>query len=56
MDEQRDNYYKLYTGSLRNQAQDYTACLDTGIVDYDSCIEVLAQMIRGMGEHIEEEN
>lgn len=56
VDEQRDNYYKLYTGSLRNQAQDYTVCLDTGIVDYDSCIEVLAQMIRGMGEHIEEEN
>ena len=56
VDEQRDNYYKLYTGSLRNQAQDYTVCLDTGSVDYDSCIEVLAQMIRGMGEHIEEEN
>ena len=56
VDEQRDNYYKLYTGSLRNQAQDYTVCLETGIVDYDSCIEVLAQMIRGMGEHIEEEN
>lgn len=45
-DELRRNYYRKYTKDEISQAQDYTVCLDTGMVDYDTCIEVLAAMIQ----------
>lgn len=54
IDEQREKHYKLYTGGDRNKAQNYTVCLDTGIIDYDTCIHMLAQLIRGMEGHLEE--
>lgn len=47
VDEQREKHYKVYTGGRLNKAQDYTVCLDTGAIDYDTCIQVLAKMIRG---------
>ncbi len=44
-DELRRSYYKKYTGNEISEAQDYTVCIDTGMIDYDTCIEVLAAMI-----------
>lgn len=44
-DELRENYYHTYTGGKLNMAHDYTICLDTGVFDYDTCIDILAKMI-----------
>lgn len=44
-DELRENYYRTYTGRELNKAQDYTVCLDTGAINYDACINILAEMI-----------
>lgn len=44
-DELRRNYYKKYTGDAINKAQDYTVCLDTGLVNYETCVDVLTTMI-----------
>lgn len=47
IDEQREKHYKVYTGGRLNKAQDYTICLDTGVIDYETCINVLTRLIRG---------
>ena len=47
IDEQREKHYKVYTGGRLSKAQDYTICLDTGVIDYETCINVLARLIRG---------
>ena len=47
IDEQREKHYKVYTGGRLNKAQDYTICLDTGVIDYETCINVLIRLIRG---------
>ncbi len=49
-DELRRNYYKKYTNDNISQAQDYTVCMDTGVIDYDTCIEVLAAMIKATNQ------
>lgn len=45
-DELRETYYKKYTGGRINESKDYTVCLDTGVVNYDTCIETLVTLIK----------
>lgn len=45
-DAHRRNYYKVYTGHQMDHAQDYSICLNTGVMDYESCIEVLVNLIK----------
>lgn len=45
-DAHRKNYYKVYTGHQMDSAQDYSICLNTGVIDYDSCIEILVNQIK----------
>lgn len=41
-DSLRENYYKLYTKREISKAQDYSICLDTGVIDYDTCVDIIA--------------
>lgn len=45
-DAMRENYYKEYAGEDMNRALDYNICLDTGVISYDTCIEILANIVR----------
>lgn len=40
----RENYYKNYTGHNLNNADDYNICIDTGVLDYNKCIEMLVDI------------
>lgn len=44
----RDNYYKAYTKGGIGSAQDYDICLDTGTINYDKCVEVIASILEEM--------
>lgn len=45
-DELRDNYYHTYTGGRMGESHDYTISLDTGVISYDQCIEILSSLIK----------
>lgn len=45
-DARRKNYYKAYTHHVMDCAQDYSICLDTGVISYDNCIEILVNAIK----------
>lgn len=49
-DDLRNNYYKTYTGRHIDCAQDYTICVDTGAVDYETCVDMLGDMIKKLYE------
>lgn len=42
----RDNYYKAYAGESMNTALDYSICLDTGCISYETCIRIIADIVK----------
>ncbi|MCQ2080415.1 MAG: cytidylate kinase-like family protein [Lachnospiraceae bacterium] len=40
----REKYYKEYTKREISKAQDYSICLDTGVIDYDTCVDMIARL------------
>lgn len=44
----RENYYKTYSGESMNIALDYNICLDTGVVTYDTCIKIIADIVKSL--------
>ncbi len=44
-DSLRENYYKKYTGRNLGSYHDYNICIDTGRLDYDGTVDLLADMI-----------
>lgn len=45
-DSKRENYYKNYTKHELADCRDYNICLDTGVMDYDECAELLANILK----------
>lgn len=45
-DDLRENYYKSYAHRNMNMVSDYSICLDTGEIDYDTCISVLTTVLK----------
>lgn len=45
-DEFRRTYYNKYSGRVHADNHEYTVCIDTGVIDYDKCAEVLVSMIK----------
>ncbi len=45
-DNRRATYYKTYTGFEQTDPRNYTLCLDTGLLGYDKCAGILAQLAR----------
>lgn len=43
-DNLRGNYYKNYVGHSLNTADDYNICIDTGVLDYNKCVEMLVDI------------
>ena len=46
IDSKRQNYYKAYTKHSIGQAQDYNICLDTGLISYENCVELIIQILQ----------
>lgn len=44
-DNLRETYYKTYTGHVLGDYHNYDISLDTGVLGYDTCIEILADLI-----------
>lgn len=40
----RDNYYKNYTGHHLLKADDFSICIDTGVIDYNKCVDMIADI------------
>jgi len=49
-DSLRENHYRVYTGKEMTMSQDYTICIDTGKIDYDTCLDILEQLYRKISE------
>lgn len=45
-DDLRETYYKSYTGHVMGDYHDYDISLDTGALGYDTCIRLLAPLIK----------
>lgn len=45
-DSKRENYYKNYTKHEIADCRDYNICLDTGVISYDECAEILAGILK----------
>ena len=45
-DQQRKEYYKVYTGSELGDYHNYDISLDTGVIGYDQCVEIIAGIVR----------
>lgn len=41
----RANYYKAYTKKEMGKANDFNICIDTGVVDYDTCLDMLCKIL-----------
>lgn len=41
----RDTYYKAYAKENMAKAQDYNICLDTGVIDYNTCVNILTNLL-----------
>lgn len=41
----RGNYYKQYAKADINKALEYNICLDTGIITYDKCVDIIADIV-----------
>ena len=44
-DSLRENYYKAYTKENMAKAQDYNICLDTGVISYSACVDIIAGLL-----------
>ncbi|MDO4647373.1 MAG: cytidylate kinase-like family protein [Eubacteriales bacterium] len=44
----RNNYYRTYTGHEMGSCVDYNICLDTGVLSYEQCIDLLADLIKNL--------
>lgn len=42
----RNNYYKAYTKENIAKAQDYNLCLDTGVIDYETCVKMIVDLLK----------
>jgi len=45
-DSLRELYYKKYIGDSYEKMQDYTICFDTGVIDYDMCAQIIADVFK----------
>ena len=45
-DNERSDYYKLYTGHPMGMAKDYTICLDVGKIGMDRCVNIICDMLK----------
>lgn len=45
-DSKRENYYKNYTKHELADCRDYNICLDTGVISYDECADILAGILK----------
>ena len=41
----RELYYKKYMGKDYGDSREYSICLDTGLIDYDKCSEVILSLL-----------
>ena len=44
-DNERSDYYKLYTGHPMGMASDYTICLDVGKLGMDKCVDIICDLL-----------
>lgn len=44
----RKTYYEKYYEKKSHGAHDYTICLDTGVIDYDTCANTVVQILGGL--------
>ncbi|MCQ2498588.1 MAG: cytidylate kinase-like family protein [Lachnospiraceae bacterium] len=42
----RERYYKKYMGKTFGASHNYSICLDTGVIDYDKCGEILTNILK----------
>ncbi|ETP72698.1 cytidylate kinase [Lachnospiraceae bacterium JC7] len=45
-DNERSDYYKLYTGRPMGMASDYTVCLDVGKIGMDRCVDIICNLLK----------
>lgn len=45
-DNERSNYYKLYTGHPMGMASDYSICLDVGKIGMDKCVDIICELLK----------
>jgi len=44
-DEHRELYYKEYAKGIPGSAKDYNLCLDTGVIPYFKCVDIIADLV-----------
>lgn len=45
-DNERNDYYKLYTGHPMGMASDYSICLDVGKIGMDKCVDIICELLK----------
>jgi len=45
-DNERSDYYKLYTGHPMGMASDYSICLDVGKIGMDKCVDIICELLK----------
>ena len=43
-DNKRKAYYELYTGTVWGEAENYTLCLDSGVLGTERCAEIIQSL------------
>jgi len=43
-DKKRKAFYELYTGTSRGKADNYTVCLDSGVLGTDKCVDIIKDL------------
>ena len=44
MDKKRSLYYRHYTGREWGKAQNYTLCLDSGVIGIEKCVDMIVDL------------
>lgn len=43
-DKKRKAFYELYTGTSWGEADNYTVCLDSGVLGTDKCVDIIKDL------------